>query len=172
VAPERAARAVGLPAGDVGRHGPRERRGHRLRRGRSCGGTMMMMRRRRRSRRRRRRRVVLRGGEHEEAVPQARGADAAAGLEGVPLAPHAHLISSQPPSVLHGRGRDEEEEEESRRKNRQLNSSGRRARTHLPPSFWDLFKFGLVSWGKEGPRWWCRWDLPSVGEAAAAAGLK
>lgn len=85
VVPERAAGGVGLPAGHVRRDGPRERRGRRcLRRRRGSGG--------RRSGRRGR--VVLRGGEHEQAVPQARGADAAAGLERVPLAPHAHLISS------------------------------------------------------------------------------
>lgn len=122
VVPERAAGGVRLPPGDVRRDGPRERRGPRRRR-RSGRG--------RRSRRRRRRRVVLRGGEHEEALPQARGADAAAGLERVPLAPHAHLISSHLPRqqrrAVHGRVHgDVEEEGETRRL---LNSSGRRARS-------------------------------------------
>jgi hypothetical protein len=64
----------------------------------------------RRRRWRRRGCVVLRGGEHEEAVPEARGADAAAGLEGVALAPHAHLLLVIISLPLHGRDEDEAEE--------------------------------------------------------------
>jgi hypothetical protein len=75
VVPERAARRVRLPAGHVRRYRPRERR-------RGLG--------RLRLRGPRRGRVAaLRGLEREQAVAEARGAHAAAGLVRVPLAPHA-----------------------------------------------------------------------------------
>ena len=89
VVPERA-RRVRLPARHVRRHRPRERQGlgGRNRRGLRVRG------------RRRRCVAVLRGLEREQAVAEARGAHAAAGLVRVLLAPHAHhpvaprLISS------------------------------------------------------------------------------
>jgi len=79
------ARGVRLAAGHVRRHRPRERRGLGRRRGlrlraRGRGG-----------------RAVPLGREHEQAVAEARGADAAAaGLERVLLAPHAHPRRASP----------------------------------------------------------------------------
>lgn len=113
-----AARGIRLPAGHVRRHRPRERR---RRRGRW-----------RSRRRRRRRRPVLRGGEREQAVVEARGADAAARLVRVLLAPHPHLIDSS-----------------RRRRRRALRPRGRsnlqrRTRTCLPSSPSLPLKFGRV----------------------------
>jgi hypothetical protein len=83
VAPERAAR---LPPGHVRRHRPGERRG-------GCRWRRHVVVSRRRWWRGL---AVLRDGEHEQAVAEAGGADAAAGLERVRLALHAHLLVLSP----------------------------------------------------------------------------
>jgi hypothetical protein len=86
VAPERAARRVRLPPGHVRRHRPGERRGGCRWRRRVVVSRRQWW----------RGLAVLRGGEHEQAVAEAGGADAAAGLERVRLAPHAHLLVVSP----------------------------------------------------------------------------